>query len=129
MRKRKAAFDRVQQIVAEQAPILYLVNQNVLAAVSPAVKNAHPVVLRPVLWLFPHTSEATLALIHFLIRKAGHLTEYAILALLTIYFTNQATTASSTRSGALSPLHGAMNANGDPFIAFQTKNMGMPLTR
>ena len=40
------------------------------------------VVLRPVLWLFPHASEATLALIHFLIRKAGHLTEYAILALL-----------------------------------------------
>ena len=39
------------------------------------------VVLRPVLWLFPHASEATLALIHFLIRKAGHLTEYAILAL------------------------------------------------
>ena len=40
------------------------------------------VVLRPVVWLFPHASEATLALIHFLIRKAGHLTEYAILALL-----------------------------------------------
>jgi VanZ family protein len=33
------------------------------------------------LWLFPHASEATLALIHFLVRKAGHLTEYAILAL------------------------------------------------
>ena len=40
------------------------------------------VVLRPVLWLFPHASEATLALIHFLVRKAGHLIEYAILALL-----------------------------------------------
>ena len=40
------------------------------------------VVLRPVLWLFPHASEGTLALIHFLVRKAGHLTEYAILALL-----------------------------------------------
>src|SRR5260370_8216054 len=40
------------------------------------------VVLRPLLWLFPHASEATLALIHFLVRKAGHLTEYAILALL-----------------------------------------------
>ena len=39
------------------------------------------VVLRPVVWLFPHASEATLALIHFLIRKAGHLSEYAILAL------------------------------------------------
>src|SRR5260370_1380034 len=40
------------------------------------------VVLWPVLWLFPHASEATLATIHFIVRKAGHLTEYAILALL-----------------------------------------------
>ena len=34
------------------------------------------------LWLFPNLSESTLAAIHFLIRKAGHFTEYAILALL-----------------------------------------------
>ena len=50
-RKRKAAFDRVQQVVAEQAPILYLVNRNELSAVSPSVKNAKPVALRPqTLW-------------------------------------------------------------------------------
>ena len=46
-KKRKAAFDRVQEIVAEQQPIIYLVNKNVLSAVSTAVRNAHPVVLRP----------------------------------------------------------------------------------
>jgi peptide/nickel transport system substrate-binding protein len=46
-RKRKAAFDRVQQIAAEQAPIIYLVNKNVLSAVSPAVKGARPVPLTP----------------------------------------------------------------------------------
>jgi peptide/nickel transport system substrate-binding protein len=46
-RKRKAAFDRVQQIVVEQVPIIYLVNKNVLAAMSPAIRNGHPVVLRP----------------------------------------------------------------------------------
>lgn len=34
------------------------------------------------LWLFPDLSEARLATIHFLIRKACHFTEYAILALL-----------------------------------------------
>ena len=34
------------------------------------------------LWLFPDLSESTIAAIHFLIRKAGHFTEYAILALL-----------------------------------------------
>ena len=40
-------------------------------------------ILRPaVLWLFPNVSEATLDFIHFLVRKAGHFTEYAILALL-----------------------------------------------
>ena len=49
---------------------------------SSALSSANTsVVLRPVLWLFPHASEATLALIHFLVRKAGHLIEYAILAL------------------------------------------------
>jgi peptide/nickel transport system substrate-binding protein len=44
---RKAAFDRVQEIVAEQAPFLYLVNKNALAAISTAVQGAAPVVLRP----------------------------------------------------------------------------------
>lgn len=39
--------------------------------------------LKPLRWLFPHASEATLGAIHFWIRKAGHLTEYAILACLT----------------------------------------------
>ena len=34
------------------------------------------------LWLFPGLSESRLAAIHLLIRKAGHFTEYAILALL-----------------------------------------------
>jgi VanZ family protein len=36
--------------------------------------------LGPLRWLFPHASEATLAFIHLAIRKAGHLTEYGILA-------------------------------------------------
>jgi peptide/nickel transport system substrate-binding protein len=46
-RKRKAAFDRVQQIAVQESPIIYLVNKNVLSAVSPAVNGARPVVLRP----------------------------------------------------------------------------------
>lgn len=33
-------------------------------------------------WLFPRTSPHTLATLHFIIRKAAHFTEYAILALL-----------------------------------------------
>jgi VanZ family protein len=40
-------------------------------------------IVRPLLlWLYPEISEARIALAHFLVRKAGHLTEYAILALL-----------------------------------------------
>ena len=46
-KKRKAAWDRVQEIVYEQQPFIYLVNKNSLSAVSPAVANAQPVVLRP----------------------------------------------------------------------------------
>ena len=39
--------------------------------------------LGPLHWMFPSASEATLAIIHLLIRKAGHLMEYGILAGLT----------------------------------------------
>jgi peptide/nickel transport system substrate-binding protein len=45
--KRKAYFDKVQEIVWEQAPFLYLVNKNALVALSPAVLNRQPAVLRP----------------------------------------------------------------------------------
>ena len=45
--KRKACFDRVQEIVVEQQPFIYLVNKNALSAVATSVANANPVVLRP----------------------------------------------------------------------------------
>ncbi len=44
---RKRAFDRVQQIVWEQEPFLYLVNKNALAAIANSVQNANPTPLRP----------------------------------------------------------------------------------
>ncbi|HWR17948.1 MAG TPA: ABC transporter substrate-binding protein [Terriglobales bacterium] len=46
-KKRKAAWDRVQEIVYEQQPMIYLVNKNALSAVSSNLVNAAPVVLRP----------------------------------------------------------------------------------
>jgi peptide/nickel transport system substrate-binding protein len=46
-RKRKQALDRVQQIVREQEPFIYLVNKEALSAVDPVVHNASPVALRP----------------------------------------------------------------------------------
>jgi peptide/nickel transport system substrate-binding protein len=44
---RKRSFDRVQEIVAEQQPFIYLLNKNALVAVSPLLKGAQPVALRP----------------------------------------------------------------------------------
>jgi peptide/nickel transport system substrate-binding protein len=44
---RKRYFDRVQQIVSEQAPFLYLVTKNSLTAISPEVQNSSPVALTP----------------------------------------------------------------------------------
>ncbi len=46
-KKRKEAFDRVQQIAWEQAPFIYLVNRHALSAISPKVRNAQPAVLQP----------------------------------------------------------------------------------
>ena len=45
--KRKAAFDRVQEIAVEQEPFIFLVNKNALSAVSTSVHGAAPVILSP----------------------------------------------------------------------------------
>jgi peptide/nickel transport system substrate-binding protein len=46
-KKRKSDFDKVQQIVAEQQPFIYLVNKDAISAVSPAVLGSSPSVLDP----------------------------------------------------------------------------------
>jgi peptide/nickel transport system substrate-binding protein len=49
--RRKASFDRVQEIVWEEAPVLYLAHPNALVAASPSLRNLSPSVLRPqLLW-------------------------------------------------------------------------------
>ena len=58
------------------AALIFIGSGNVLAPSNTSI------LVRSVLWLFPQASEETLRLIHLIIRKAGHLTEYAILALL-----------------------------------------------
>ncbi len=47
VKKRKEAFDRVQEIVVEEEPFIFLVNKNSLSAVSTAVHGAAPVILSP----------------------------------------------------------------------------------
>ncbi len=49
--KRKIYFDQVQEIAWEHEPFLYLLYKNTLVAVSPALRNVRPSVLRPeLLW-------------------------------------------------------------------------------
>ncbi|MGA8501993.1 MAG: ABC transporter substrate-binding protein [Candidatus Sulfotelmatobacter sp.] len=47
VKKRKEAFDRVQEIVVEQEPFIFLINKNSLSAVSMGVHGADPVILSP----------------------------------------------------------------------------------
>jgi peptide/nickel transport system substrate-binding protein len=46
-KKRKSDFDKVQQIVAEQQPFIYLVNKDAMSAISPVVVGSSPSVLDP----------------------------------------------------------------------------------
>ncbi len=58
-KKRKEAFDRVQQIAWEQAPFIYLVNRHALSAISPKLHNAQPAVLQPyVYWNIDRISKS-----------------------------------------------------------------------
>jgi len=58
------------------ALLIFVGSGNVLSA-------QHTSILLPIIkWLFPSASPDALAWVHFLVRKAGHLTEYAILATL-----------------------------------------------
>jgi VanZ family protein len=58
------------------AALIFIGSGSVLSA-------EHTSILLPIVkWLFPSASPEFLGTVHFLIRKAGHLTEYAILATL-----------------------------------------------
>lgn len=46
-KKRKQSFDKVQEIVWEQEPFLYLINKNALVGVSPVLRNVEAVPIRP----------------------------------------------------------------------------------
>ena len=59
------------------AALIFIGSTDVLSAA-----NTGGVLARSVLWLFPHLSEAKLGIIQLVVRKAGHFSEYAILALL-----------------------------------------------
>lgn len=47
LKQRKQAFDRVQEIVVEEEPFIFLINKNALSAVSTTVHGGAPVILSP----------------------------------------------------------------------------------
>jgi VanZ family protein len=59
------------------AALIFIGSSNLLSAPHTSL-----FLVRPIQWLFPHASDETLRTLHFLLRKAGHFSEYAILALL-----------------------------------------------
>ena len=69
--------------LARYGPLIIWASLIFLASSSLMSASHTSAVIAPLLhWLFPHLSDATLAIAHFFIRKAAHFTEYAILALL-----------------------------------------------
>ena len=58
------------------AVLIFIGSVNVLSAAHTSL------LLRAVQWLFPNVRDESLAVFHLLVRKTGHLTEYAILATL-----------------------------------------------
>ena len=59
------------------ATLIFLGSSNLLSG-----SNTSTFLARPLHWLFPQASAATLHIVHLAVRKAGHFTEYAVLALL-----------------------------------------------
>jgi VanZ family protein len=57
------------------AALIFIGSSSILSG-----SNTSTFLVQPMRWLFPTASDSTLQLVHLLIRKAGHLTEYAILA-------------------------------------------------
>jgi peptide/nickel transport system substrate-binding protein len=49
--RRKQSFDRVQELVSDQAPVLFLATKDALVGFSPSLRNVAPAVLTPrLLW-------------------------------------------------------------------------------
>ena len=79
--ERHAAFS--SSLVRRYGPLVAWVAFIFLASSASFSASNTSRIIRPLLvWLFPQISEGALQQVHFLIRKASHFTEYAVLALL-----------------------------------------------
>lgn len=59
------------------AALIFIASSDLLSA-----SNTSMFLVRPLHWLLPQASDATLRVLHFIFRKTGHFTGYAVLGLL-----------------------------------------------
>jgi len=73
----------VARLLSRYLPLVaWLVFISYASSDSFSANNTSRIIGPLVLWLFPHTSPETLAVVHLIIRKIAHFTEYAVLAYL-----------------------------------------------
>jgi len=73
----------VARILSRYLPLVaWLVFISFASSDSFSADNTSRIIAPVVLWLFPNTTPESLAVIHFIVRKIAHFTEYAILAFL-----------------------------------------------
>src|SRR5918999_779050 len=74
---------RPSSLLARYGPVVLWVGLIFFASTGNLSASNTSRIIRPLLlWLFPDITEASLLQAHFLVRKAAHFTEYAVLALL-----------------------------------------------
>jgi VanZ family protein len=73
----------VARLLSRYLPLVaWLVFISYASSDSFSAANTSRIIGPLVLWLFPNTTPETMALIHFVVRKIAHFTEYAVLAYL-----------------------------------------------
>src|SRR2546426_6564501 len=72
-----------QSRLGRYVPLILWMTLIFFASTSEFSASNTALLIRPLLrWFFPHISDERVALFHFLVRKAGHFTGYAVLGLL-----------------------------------------------
>ena len=75
----------VARLLSRYLPlVVWLIFISYASSDSFSAANTSRIIGPLVLWLFPNTSPESMAVIHFVIRKIAHFTEYAILAYLAV---------------------------------------------
>lgn len=83
MKKQGTSYSSTHQRLWRYGPLLLWILFISFASTSEFSAGNTSQIIRPILlWLFPDISEARVATIHFLTRKAAHFSEYAVLAFL-----------------------------------------------